>query len=189
MFDLDRQRRVERLRVTPAGADGRKRFGQAQCPIEPGTAECALALGAPFREVTEGAVGVALEDSLAATDGTGLVARFCVENDLVGKRPGEDRADHALALAPEDVAVLRMVDESPEKWLEMVIELRAVAHADGLAQLRERQWLLSDVDVSVTVLPECEQDGEPRFVPQNRERFVRCLLREGIGVHRLSLLL
>lgn len=132
VFHHDVERSVELRGVSTASPDRRERFGQAQRPIEAGATERSVALGTPNREVPTGQLRVALEDGLAATEFTRLVVRDGVEYEFVGERAGEDGADHTLALPSEHVPVCDVVDEPTEEGLEVVVELRAVPHPEGL---------------------------------------------------------
>ena len=82
-----------------------------------------------------------------------------VVRELASQERSHDRLPRVLQL----VAVLAVRDELPDELLQVVVELRAVPDADGLAQPREPD----DVGVG---LPERLQDREPRLVAYDRER-------------------
>ena len=85
--------------------------------------------------------------------------------DVVGPVVGsfEQCTDDAPAGEPEVVAVVGLLDEPLVESLQVVVEPAAVADADPLSQLAERERVVG--------VPERLDDGEPSVVAEQRERF------------------
>jgi len=110
-------------------------------------------------------VVVARLEVAAAVDAVAL-DRERLDPRVLVERSGLYRVDDRPPGVAEAVAVVGLAHELAAEFVEVVVELRAVAHADRLPQVREAHRPLLG-------LPEGFQDGQARLVADDGERLRR----------------
>jgi hypothetical protein len=88
-----------------------------------------------------------------------------LERRLHRVRAGLDGAVDLYARPREFVAVVGLCHELPDEFSQVVVELPGVAHPDGLAEVREREYVALGV-------PQRPEDGDSRVVRQRREHLL-----------------
>lgn len=79
--------------------------------------------------------------------------------------PGEDVPDYPESGGVQLAPVVRFLDEAPDQFVEVIVELPRIAEARSVAHLRERDFRLSR---AIAILgDERLEDRQSRFVREN----------------------